>query len=474
MSIKKFFATEDTTITDAFKLDNTNRATTSNMGASDSLEVFFLSGAVSQTSLERSRILIKFPIDEISSSRAEGKIPVSGNVNFFLNLYNVKHPLTLPKNYYLRLAPVSASWQEGYGLDMESYTDIGATGSSGVGANWLWAASNVTWSVQGGDFLNSYNYQYYIKNGDEDVNLDITALVEAQVANSLPNYGLGVMMSGAYESSASAQSFYTKKFSARGTEFFFKRPSIEARWDSSNFDDRSNFFKESNVLSQADNTNYLYMYNRVKGSPKNINGNPSLTVKFYSDAAAQNQLSASYLSTENPATGTYKASVVLNTTASVVYDYWVNASATGTIYFSSSFEVLQRDVVDYNYEPAYVFSISNLKTSYKKDENTRFKIYSREKDWSPNVYAVAQYVPENVLHKNLYYRIFRIVDGLTILDYGTGSIPYTLTSHDKNGNYFDLDMNILEPDYSYGVKLMLLENANMKEQKEVFKFKVES
>ena len=154
---------------------------------------------------------------------------------------------------------ISASWQEGYGLDMESYTDIGATGSSGVGANWLWAASNVTWSVQGGDFLNSYNYQYYIKNGDEDVKLDITALVEAQVANSLPNYGLGVMMSGAYESSASAQSFYTKKFSARGTEFFFKRPSIEARWDSSNFDDRSNFFKESNVLSQADNTNYLYI-----------------------------------------------------------------------------------------------------------------------------------------------------------------------------------------------------------------------
>lgn len=473
MSIKKFFATEDTTITDAYKFDNRNRATTSNMGASDSLEVFFLSGAVSQASIEKSRILIKFPIDEISSSRAEGKIPVSGNVNFFLNLYNVKHPLTLPRNYYLRIAPVSSSWEEGYGLDMESYTDVGASGSSGVGANWAWAGANAAWNQSGGDFLDSYNYSYYIKNGDEDILLDITALVEDQIANNLANYGLGIMMSGSYESSASQQSFYTKKFSARGTEFFFKRPSIEARWDSSNFDDRSNFFKESNTLSQADNTNYLYMYNRVKGSPKNISGDPSLTIKFYSDSSAENELSATFLSVENTMTGTYKASVVLSTTASVVYDFWVNASSTGTIYFSSSFDVLQRDVIDYNYEPSYVFSLTNLKTSYKKDENVRFKIYSREKDWSPNVYAVAQYTPENVLHKNLYYRIFRIVDGLTILDYGTGSIPYTLTSHDKNGNFFDLDMNILEPDYAYGVKLMLLENGNMKEQKEVFKFKVE-
>lgn len=473
MAIKKFFATADTTITDAYKYDNRNRATLSNMGASDSLEVFFLSGAISQTSLEKSRILIKFPVEEIGAARTAGSIPASGNVSFYLNLYNVKHPLTLPRDYYLRIAPVSSSWQEGFGLDMESYTDNGITGAVGAGANWLWSLPNITWSVAGGDYLSSSNYSYYIKDGDEDINLDITSLVELQILGTIPNYGLGIMMSGSYESSASQQSFYTKKFSARGTEFFFKRPCIEARWDSSNFDDRSNFYAESNLLSLADNKNYLFMYNRVKGSPKNIAGNPNLSVKFYTDSAFQNELSATFLLVENPATGSYKATIVLSTTASTIYDKWVNAAATGTTYFSSSFNVLQREVIDYSYEPSYTFSLTNLKTNYKKDENVRFKIYSREKDWSPNVYSVSQHVPENVLHKNLYYRIFRIADGLTILNYGTGSIPYTLTSHDKSGNFFDLDMNILEPDYAYGVKLMLLENGNMKEQKEVFKFKVD-
>ena len=38
MSIKKFYATSDTTITNALKEDLKTRATTSNMGLSDSLE----------------------------------------------------------------------------------------------------------------------------------------------------------------------------------------------------------------------------------------------------------------------------------------------------------------------------------------------------------------------------------------------------------------------------------------------------
>ena len=42
MSIKKFYATADTTITNAYKEDISTRATNSNMGLADSLELFFI------------------------------------------------------------------------------------------------------------------------------------------------------------------------------------------------------------------------------------------------------------------------------------------------------------------------------------------------------------------------------------------------------------------------------------------------
>ena len=44
MAIKKYFATKDNTITNAFKSNLSTRATGSNMGESDILEVFSIYG----------------------------------------------------------------------------------------------------------------------------------------------------------------------------------------------------------------------------------------------------------------------------------------------------------------------------------------------------------------------------------------------------------------------------------------------
>ena len=40
MAIKRFYATADTTITDAYSEDLSNRASNSNMGRADTLDVF--------------------------------------------------------------------------------------------------------------------------------------------------------------------------------------------------------------------------------------------------------------------------------------------------------------------------------------------------------------------------------------------------------------------------------------------------
>ena len=45
--------------------------------------------------------------------------------------------------------------------------------------------------------------------------------------------------------------------------------------------------------------------------------------------------------------------------------------------------------------------------------------------------------------------------------------------YDDDGNYFDLDMALLEPGYMYGVKLAYYASQQWREQEEVFKFRVE-
>ena len=55
---------------------------------------------------------------------------------------------------------------------------------------------------------------------------------------------------------------------------------------------------------------------------------------------------------------------------------------------------------------------------------------------------------------NLHFKIVRIVDDETIFDYDTVN-KSTLLSYDTKGNYFDLDMAMLEPNYSYKIELAL-------------------
>ena len=64
MAIKRFIATKDTTISNAFKSNLRTRASGSNLGASDSLEVFSIYGqsleaGTSIKTTELSRILME-------------------------------------------------------------------------------------------------------------------------------------------------------------------------------------------------------------------------------------------------------------------------------------------------------------------------------------------------------------------------------------------------------------------------------
>ena len=469
MSILKLSASQDTTITNGFKSDGVTRAVYANMGAADSLEMYssYYSSST-DTAPQLSRILLQFDIATLVSKRSAGLLPSSGSVNFVLKLSNVEHPYTVPKNFTALIAPVSRSWVEGTGLDQDAYTDSGYDGSTGRGTNWQYASENF-WTTPGADIITGSGYakSFYFDNGTEDLVVDVTSIVEAQIAGTIPSAGLAVLLSGSFEAPTEGTSYYTKKFSARSSEYFFKRPALEARWSALNTDDRGSFYFSSPNLSNSDNQQNIYFYNRVNGTLKDLPAAviPSLNIKNFASASLGSG------SVTKVSTGVYRAVVtVTGSSDQTLYDTWSSGS---TVYYAGEIEANVRDFEDSATQEEFIFSITNIKSVYGSQERPALKIYSRQKDWSPTIYTVSNNIIENYAHKNLYYKVFRIVDGYTVIDYGIEPVAYTQCSYDKNGNYFDLDMSLFEPGYAYAVKLMLYEDGLKKEFPSIYRFKVE-
>ena len=519
MAIKRFYATKDTTITNAYKANLTTRGTGSNMGEADTLEIFSIYAQANTSSHEMSRALIDFNVDAITNARASGSIPASGSVEFHLKMYNAKHSYTTPRKYWIDIIPVSQSWEEGYGLDMDEYTDKGE-------ANWIKASNSVTWSGEGGDYLTGSSWyptaSAYFERGHEDLDVNISHIVERWLKKDkfFLNYGLGIKLSGTYET-GSTNSYYTKKFFARGTEYFFKRPCIEARWDSSIQDQRGDTYFSSSLVSGPDNLNTIYLYNYVRGRLRNIpglgparDGRGNLNVQIFSgnlentspsgspielvvDGKNVNSAINTVITGGYVQTGIYSASFAL--TASKValthiFDVWYTGSkststaqAGGTRnYFTGVIEPKKIETSMVNPTPSYTTKITNLKPVYHQDEVAKLRLYVRDKNWNPNIYTVANSELQTETIENAYYKIVRVVDDLVVIPYGTGSRrvdvtnknhvddpKFTRLSYDVSGNYFDLDMSIPEPGYMYKIKLMYDISDSLKEQKESFKFRVE-
>jgi hypothetical protein len=101
------------------------------------------------------------------------------------------------------------------------------------------------------------------------------------------------------------------------------------------------------------------------------------------------------------------------------------------------------------------------------------RLYTRKKDWNPNIYSVASVVSPIDLVNDAYYKVIRATDGLEVISYGTGSDNNTRLSYDTNGSYFDLDMSLLESDSTYTIKFIYYLNSQYAEQSEEFTFRVE-
>jgi hypothetical protein len=493
MAIKRYQANADNTITNAFQENLSTRGTGSNMGQADVLETFSIYAQQSSTSTELARILIKFPIDQIQTDIDNNIIPSTG-VSYHLKMFNARHPHTLPKNYKLDVLAVSASWEEGNGLDMEGYTDITY---DGIGSNWINAKEGTAWTSQGGDYHTSPAYSVSFDKGDEDIDINVTTLVDQWLSGSKQNYGFGIKLSSSYEASSSANpdgaqfSYYTKKFFARSSEYFFDRPVLEVKWDSSRRDNRGNFYFSSSLAPAVENLNTLYMYNYIRGNLRDIAGDsaarPVLNLYKSSGSVPEGDAlyfrdssnnAVNYLSASRESTGVYKATFsvtggVVDTTYPYLVDVWTMSGSE--LHTGSVITPNDHSFSNYNPNTKYVVNVKNLRPKYTRGQTERFRLYVRQKDWSPNIYTVAKATAQNMLIESASYQITRVQDKKIVIPYGTGSAAETILSYDSDGNYFDLDMDLLESGYTYELKFSFYEDSlsSYREQPYTFKIRVE-
>lgn len=452
MAIRKYFINKDNTITDAYQSGFVYRATGSNVGESDTLQVFSIYAQATTSSHERARILLSASFIDVSTDRTSGIIPASGSCNFYLNLFNAEHPFSVPRNFILCVSAITSSnWDEGVGIDDDGWNDIGTS-------NWNQASTGssgpVYWVNSGSDFYTgSYvigslppTYTQSFSSGLENLSINVTSLAEEWIAGTIPNYGMCIYLTSSHENSV--DSYYVKKFFGRGSEFFLKRPTVTCEWDDSINDDRGYFFASSS-LCNTENLNKVYLYNKIRGKLKTIpEASSSIYIRLYDDRVSGSLLNSTVITGGLVSTGIYSASYALSTTSSIVYDRWFSAGLS-TCYYTGSISVKTFDDQGDSDEPHFIVSMPNLKNSYKTNERPRLKIFTRDTNWSPTIYSVANTDAEFGVVKDMYYRVTRIIDNFVAIDYGTGSIPSTRISYDVSGSYFDFDVSNLEEDYAY-------------------------
>ena len=270
------------------------------------------------------------------------------------------------------------------------------------------------------------------------------------------------------------RSFFRKKFFGRDSEFFFQRPVLEARWDSSRRDDRGYFYASSSLAPPEDNLNTLFLYNRIRGRLRDIPsvGTNAIRVSLY-DSAGGTQLGTTFTGS-HVSTGIYMCNVTASTTATSLVDVWHSG---GVEFFTGSISVKSFNSNGYNPEDIYVLSMPNLRKEYRKKQTHRLNLYVREKNWSPNIHtqAVRSSIPSLVI-PSASFQLRRSIDDYIVVPYGTGSTTEqapTALSFDVSGNYFDLDTTYLEAGYLYDVQYSFYDEENgWEEQPYRFKFRV--
>ena len=424
----------------------------------------------------QNRILINFPIEQLFMDEAKdiasGKLRVVFNkpeAKYYLKLFNARHGESLPQDFQIEINAVKYDWREGHGLDMETYTDSAC-------ANWTHRTRSQEWTTPGGDIIteeDNYPLETIIANfpkGTEDLCVDITEYVRSwckalETGGMIGNQNHGLLLSIA--SNDGEEYLYTKRFFARGTQHFFKRPHIEMQYDSAIEDDRSAFYSTTVDGNEIPNT--LYFFNNVRGKFVDVKAD-SLHVRLYNAKGEElpNSPPDGYMAFSLHDGIWQVPDIVISTKEEIIYDKWWDAAQT-KCFHEGTIRVRQPSTIDV-INNQYLSNITNLKPSYTPTEQARLRVFVRKKNWSPTIHSVSRAaVDEPEVIREGYFQVYRILDRQLVVEKSSG----TRMSYDSQGNYFDFDVSMLEPGYAYSFQFLFKEDDILQTQPDLFRFRVD-
>ncbi len=451
--IYRIYPIKDTFITNDWVAPNLTRLTGANVGGSEELDVFKragISGAIGSVGTSSlGRALLQFDLSQFSALTASGDIPSAG-LTFRLRVNHKSRGCPQPTSYDMTIKPVSSSWDEGLGMDVNEYADDGY-------ANWEKRSSSEYWTTAGGDFITSVTASAHFDTGFEDIDVDVTSIVSSWLSGNFPNYGLGIMMTASVEADSNYTDYYRKKFYSRQTSFADRAPYIEVRANDFQGDDRVNM--------QWGRTGSLFLYNVIGGVFQDLTGQVVMSIADASGVLTE--VTASQVST-----GIYSASFSLASgsySGSLFYDRWragAVAQVTGTFTFSRPSPV--NTLTQY----PLVARIRNMQDEYLPEDVPTFEVLFRKRPHTLPVFQTASLSPVPYIVERAWYAIENDSTRERVVPFGTGSQNHTRLSYGGSGNSFKFHMTNLHSGNVYRILFLVDEQGRKQVIDPGFKFKV--
>ena len=212
---------------------------------------------------------------------------------------------------------VDKTWDEGTGYDL--YNNFYVAKSNGIVhmtgySNWNNATRLSAWT-EPGVFSNPsastfYSTSQHFDVGNEDINMDITSLVESWLSGDYPNNGIGICYTSAYESMSSDTRYISSFFTSKTNTAY--APFIEVNYNQTIKDERTQF--------SNNRINRLFLFTYSGNQPTNYFSAGTVNILDVNDS-----LIASY-SPNQMQTGAYYVDVYLpNSNPGDIYnDNWTD------------------------------------------------------------------------------------------------------------------------------------------------------
>lgn len=491
-------ADRDSYITD--RIIKGSARTDANTGESGTLDLYKLYGLNKSGSVsiaELTRLLVHFDVEQLRSDYAAGKFDItSPSFKCYMKLHDVYGGQTTPRDYEVKVYPLSRSWTEGRGSDVVYYQDSDVvnflTASFVNGSPSVWYASGANAKGLLGsadiDVISSGNLGYGIVDlfatqsfttGDEDLVVDVTKIVSATLVNLLPDHGYRVSFSETYEDDNRTR--FVKRFGSRQSIDPSIRPQLIVKYDDSRINHKSGFY--------FDSPGTLFLNNYVRGVPTNVvsgsqlnqvTGSNCMLLKLWTRYSGSSEYSFYATASQHAVgnvriAGVYSATFTLPAASSAVQSLITKARLTGSntpvvfnevwtsldesvAYYSGSLSVRTPNAGSIMTSPRrYQVNIANVQSSYAEDDVARFRtfVYDRSNPFYKYV-RVPQEEPSVVTEA--HYSVRDVISDTTIIPFDRVHNS-TRMSSDGEHMYFDVWMESLIPNRTYAIDVMVVDGG---------------